>query len=134
MIKRLLLAAVLVVVGGCASPAMTAPPTTAAFPNVVPGPEITVAVAAHFTGAFVLDVREPAEWAAGHIAGATLIPLGQLPARLSEVPRDQAVIVVCRTGHRAAQGRDILLRAGYNAVTVMTGGMTEWLSEGEPVE
>jgi rhodanese-related sulfurtransferase len=85
-------------------------------------------------GAFVLDVREPDEYAAGHIAGATLIPLGQLPTRLAEVPRDRTVVVVCRTGHRSAQGRDILLDAGYGAVTSMTGGMNEWIAQGRPIE
>jgi rhodanese-related sulfurtransferase len=80
-------------------------------------------------GAFLLDVREPDEWAAGHISGATLIPLGQLPGRLGEVPHDRALVVVCRTGHRAAQGRDILLQAGF-AATSMSGGMNDWIAAG----
>ncbi|MEP7378615.1 MAG: rhodanese-like domain-containing protein [Chloroflexota bacterium] len=94
---------------------------------------MSVADAAAFTGAFVLDVREPSEWVTGHIAGAKLIPLGQLPTRLAEVPRDRAVVVVCRTGNRSAQGRDILVGAGYTAVTSMTGGMTDWIAQGNPV-
>ena len=97
--------------------------------------EVSVAdaVALRDQGALMLDVREPDEFAAGHISGATLIPLGQLAGRLGEVPRDRVVVVVCRTGHRAAQGRDILLGAGYSAVTSMTGGMTEWLAAGQPI-
>ncbi len=83
-------------------------------------------------GAFVLDVREPDEWAAGHIAGATLIPLGQLPDRLGEVPAGRTLVVVCRTGNRSAQGRDILLQAGF-AATSMAGGMTDWIAAGLPV-
>lgn len=72
--------------------------------------EITVDQAAqkHDQGAFILDVREPNEWTQFHIPGATLIPLGDLPNRLNGVPRDHEVVVVCRTGHRSAQGRDIL--------------------------
>lgn len=81
-------------------------------------------------GAFVLDVREPDEWAAGHIPGATLIPLGELPARLSEVPRDQTVLVYCRTGRRSATGRDILKAAGFANVTSLAGGINEWKAAG----
>jgi rhodanese-related sulfurtransferase len=83
-------------------------------------------------GAFVLDVREPAEWASFHLAGATLIPLGSLSSRLNEVPRDKPVVVVCRTGHRSLQGRDILLQAGFTQVTTMTGGLTAWQDQGLP--
>ncbi|MBU3927578.1 MAG: rhodanese-like domain-containing protein [Bacteroidetes bacterium] len=80
-------------------------------------------------GAFILDVREQSEWDQFHIPGATLIPLGELPNRLNEVPKDKTVVVVCRTGHRSAQGRDILLNAGFTQVTSMTGGVTEWQAQ-----
>lgn len=125
-----------VLLGACASAGTNmGAPTTAPFPNAVPGPDVSVAVAAelHAEGALVLDVREPDEYATGHVAGATLIPLGQLAARLGEVPRDRAVVVVCRTGHRSAQGRDILLSAGFGHVTSMAGGMTDWIAAGMPV-
>ena len=97
--------------------------------------EITVSEAAKLRdqGAFILDVREHDEWTQGHIPGATLIPLGELPNRLNEVPKDKTVVVVCRTGHRSAQGRDILLNAGYTTVTSITGGMTQWQLEGYPI-
>jgi rhodanese-related sulfurtransferase len=97
--------------------------------------EITVAQAAQNRdqGAFILDVREPSEWTQFHIPGATLIPLGDLPNRLNEVPKDRQVVVVCRTGHRSAQGRDILLQAGFTQVTSMAGGMTAWQAQGLPV-
>ncbi len=81
----------------------------------------------------MLDVREPDEWAAGHISGATLIPLGQLPSRMSELPRDRMIITVCRSGHRAAEARDILLGAGFQTVASMSGGMNEWIAHGFPV-
>jgi rhodanese-related sulfurtransferase len=84
-------------------------------------------------GAFLLDVREQSEWVAGHVQGATLIPLGDLPNRLSELPKDAPIVVMCRTGHRSAQGRDILLQAGFTQVTSMSGGITEWIAEGNPV-
>jgi rhodanese-related sulfurtransferase len=94
--------------------------------------EVSVAQAAEKRdqGAFVLDVREPSEWQQFHIPGATLIPLGELPNRLNEVPKDKEIVVVCRTGHRSAQGRDILLNAGFSKVTSMTGGVTQWQAQG----
>ncbi len=100
-------------------------------PVVYPA-EISVAQAAEKRdqGAFILDVREPGEWNQFHIPGAALIPLGDLPNRLNEVPKDRDVVVVCRTGHRSAQGRDILLKAGYTRVTSMAGGMTQWQAQG----
>ncbi len=94
---------------------------------------VTQAAQAQKDGAFILDVREPSEWTQAHIAGATLIPLGDLPNRLKEVPKDREVVVVCRTGHRSAQGRDILLQAGFTQVTSMAGGLTQWQAQGLPV-
>ena len=84
-------------------------------------------------GAFILDVREPDEWVQFHIPGATLIPLGDLPNRLKEIPTDKTIVVVCRTGHRSASGRDILLNAGFKDVTSMAGGVTEWQAQGLPI-
>lgn len=83
-------------------------------------------------GAFILDVRQQDEWEEYHIADATLIPLDELPARLSEVPKDQEIVVVCRSGSRSAQGRDTLLEAGYTSVTSMAGGMSQWRDKGYP--
>jgi len=101
--------------------------TTAALPK-----EITVAEAAQLRdqGAFILDVREQDEWNDYHIPGATLIPLGELSSRLHEVPQDQTVVVVCRSGNRSASGRDILLNAGFTQVTSMAGGVSSWRSQG----
>jgi rhodanese-related sulfurtransferase len=94
--------------------------------------EISVAQAAakRNTGAFILDVRQPDEWAEYHVPGSTLIPLGELEARVKEVPRDKEVVVVCRSGNRSQSGRDILLKAGFNRVTSMAGGLKEWQAAG----
>jgi rhodanese-related sulfurtransferase len=94
---------------------------------------ITQAAEKRDQGAFILDVRQPEEWQQFHIPGATLIPLGELPNRLNEVPKDRPVVVVCRTGRRSAEGRDILLNAGYPEVTSMAGGVTEWQAQGLPI-
>ncbi len=83
--------------------------------------------------AFVLDVRTQEEWDEYHAPNATLIPLDELQARISEVPKDREILVVCRSGNRSQEGRDILLAAGYNA-TSMTGGLKEWFAKGYPIE
>ena len=85
-------------------------------------------------GVFILDVREPSEWDEFHIPNTTLIPLGELPDRLDEVPQGQPIIVVCRSGNRSQSGRDILLNAGFQNVTSMSGGVTQWSTLGYPIE
>lgn len=85
------------------------------------------------SGAFVLDVRTQEEWDEYHATNATLIPLDQLPNRLSELPKDREILVVCRSGNRSQEGRDILLQAGFNA-TSMAGGLKEWYAKGYPIE
>ncbi len=97
--------------------------------------EISVAVAKteRDNGAYILDVRTQEEWDAGHIPDATLIPLDQLQARVNEVPQDKRVVVVCRSGNRSAQGRDILKQAGWTLVTSMAGGMNQWTAAGYDV-
>lgn len=94
--------------------------------------EVTVSDAAKLrdSGAFVLDVRTQEEWNERHIPGATLIPLDQLASRISEVPKGQEVVVVCRSGNRSATGRDILKKAGYEQVTSMAGGVNAWAAQG----
>ena len=97
--------------------------------------EVSVDEAAKFDQKdwFFLDVREPSEWEESHIPYATLIPLGELTARLSEIPKDKNIIVVCRAGNRSAVGRDLLLNSGFNNVTSMAGGMNDWQAKGYPV-
>ena len=96
--------------------------------------EISVqdAAAKRDTGAFILDVRQPDEWSQYHIEGATLIPLGELASRVSELPRNQEIVVVCHSGNRSAKGRDILLNAGFTQVTSMAGGLIQWQAAGYP--
>jgi rhodanese-related sulfurtransferase len=121
------------------APATSAAPSAATAPATpaVPLPDtvtVTEASALRDAGAFVLDVREPEEWAQVHIPGAVLIPLDELPGRLAEVPRDRDVVVVCRTGHRSEVGRNILRQAGFARVTSLDGGVTEWQAAGLPTE
>jgi len=83
-------------------------------------------------GALLLDVREPAEWSAGHAPQATLIPMGEVHARRDELPRDTRIVVVCRSGGRSAAITDALRAHGYDAVN-LAGGMCAWSAAGMPV-
>ncbi len=89
-------------------------------------------VATQGEGALVLDVRSPEEFSGelGHIPGAHLLPLGELRARLDELPRDRPVITVCRSGARSAQAALILEKAGFSRVANLSGGMLRWSAEG----
>jgi rhodanese-related sulfurtransferase len=82
---------------------------------------------------FLLDVREPYEYAEAHIAGSMLIPLGELSRRAGELPRDTPIIAICRSGQRSGMATEALRRAGYDA-TNMGGGMIAWVRAGMPFE
>lgn len=92
--------------------------------------------------AIILDVREPDEWAAGHAPGAVHIPLGDLPARLSELaglaqaPGDGAragsLAVTCRSGGRSSRAVAWLTQQGYD-VANLDGGMQAWQAAGKPL-
>ena len=83
-------------------------------------------------GAFLLDVREPDEWKAGHAPGARHIPLGDLSARGAEIPRDTEVYVICRSGARSARATQALTGAGWQALNV-TDGMQGWAAASRPM-
>jgi len=84
-------------------------------------------------GAVVLDVREPAEWQAGHVPGAFHLPLGELEGGLAALPRDRRIVVICRSGTRSATATALLIRSGFDAVNI-GGGMQAWAAAGLPVE
>ncbi len=84
-------------------------------------------------GAFLLDVRTVEEWNQGHIDGAVLIPLDQLSSRIDEVPADQDVLIICRSGNRSGQARDLLRAAGLKQTTSISGGINAWMANGLPV-
>lgn len=81
----------------------------------------------------ILDVREDWEFASGHVPGADWIPLGQLSSRLDEIPRDKAIVAVCRSGNRSSQATDLLRQQGFQAHN-MVGGMLSWEQMGLDVE
>lgn len=89
----------------------------------------------HLPAVQVVDVREPDEFTGplGHLPGAMPIPLGELAARTGEIARDRPVVTVCRAGGRSAQANVILLKAGFDAVANLGGGMLRWRAEGRVV-
>jgi rhodanese-related sulfurtransferase len=81
-------------------------------------------------GAYLLDVRESDEWAAGHAPGAHHLPMMEIPARMAEVPTDADVVVVCRSGGRSGQVTSYLLGNGWDNVRNLDGGMQSWAAAG----
>jgi|SRR5690625_4295100 len=98
-------------------------------PSEVSVDELAAAVS---DGAFVLDVREPQEYTAGHVPGAAHMPLHTVPARYEELPPDQTLYVVCASGGRSAQAANFLTAAGFSAVNVSCG-TKGWLAAGHDV-
>ena len=84
-------------------------------------------------GAFLLDVREPDEWQAGHAPSASHLPLAQLAAgHEGLLPRDNRIVAVCRAGGRSQRAAVALVEAGYDVVN-LAGGMQAWAAAGQPV-
>lgn len=96
--------------------------------NAVP----SVAVTDLPADAVLLDVREVDEWTAGHAPGARHVPMSELTARIVEVPQDDPLYVVCRSGARSARVVTYLTAQGYPAVNV-EGGMQDWAGQGRAV-
>ncbi len=84
-------------------------------------------------GAFILDIRTPAEYAEGHIEGAVNIPLREITARMDEIPTDVSVIVHCKSGFRAALSAPVLGVLGFDNFKVFNGSYKAWVEAGEPV-
>ena len=83
--------------------------------------------------ALVVDVREPDEFARGHVPGARLVPLQTVPSLVGELPADEPVYLVCAVGARSAHAAMFLAHHGVDAVNV-DGGTRDWLAAGYPVE
>jgi rhodanese-related sulfurtransferase len=85
------------------------------------------------TQAVVLDVRDQAEFAAGHVPNACHIPLAQLAERAGELPAGKPVLVCCNTGARSASAAGVLRKAGRDQVFNLSGGLQAWKQAGLPV-
>ncbi|MBI3966246.1 MAG: rhodanese-like domain-containing protein [Chloroflexi bacterium] len=84
-------------------------------------------------GALALDVREPEEFAAGHIPGAWLLPLGQLGRQVSTLPRNRRIVLVCRSGRRSGEATRTLMVAKFIGPVNLKGGMLAWRTAGLPI-
>jgi rhodanese-related sulfurtransferase len=94
---------------------------------------LTPQEAASKEGALFLDVREPYEWDAGHIAGAVHMPIGQVQRRYEELDRADEIVVVCQVGQRSELVASFLSAQGYTAHN-LAGGLHEWTAAGMPLE
>jgi adenylyltransferase/sulfurtransferase len=81
---------------------------------------------------FILDVREPNEYQINRIPGSTLIPLGELPRRYQELPRDREIVTQCKIGGRSAKAMDFLKTVGFTNVKNLRGGILEWIDKVDP--
>lgn len=94
---------------------------------------ITVDELAVTTNPTVIDVREPDEYASGHVPGARNLPLGELESRLSEIPTGDDVYMICQSGGRSARATEFLATKGVGAVNV-EGGTSAWIASGRETE
>ncbi len=135
----ILLLAGLIAVAGCSSappaPAAVTAPADANLANLPVDVDVqTVEKLRANPNVLVLDVREDTEYAGGHIPGAVLLPLGQIPNRLNDIPKDKTVIAVCRSGHRSNQATQLLRQQGFDNVHNMLGGMNAWAQAGLEIQ
>lgn len=84
----------------------------------------------------LIDVREPHEWQAGHIAAAKHLPMAQVASSISETVSDkeQTVYLQCKSGGRSMQVANLLVEMGYSKVVNVEGGIIGWMMAGYPVE
>lgn len=95
--------------------------------------EITVTELSTLAEPVVIDVREPWEYEAAHVPGVTHIPMGEVVARISEIPADVPVHVICAAGGRSAQVTEYLSAQGIDATNI-AGGTGAWQQAGLPTE
>ena len=100
-------------------------------PPAVPEVDVDELAEVRAAGAPVIDVREPDEYETVHVPGAVLIPLGDVMARVHEVPRDEPVYVLCATGNRSARAVQWYRTQGIDARNV-AGGTQAWVDSGKP--
>ncbi|MBI2513099.1 MAG: hypothetical protein HYV96_14070 [Opitutae bacterium] len=83
-------------------------------------------------GAVLIDVREPNELAVSHVAGSTQMPIREIPTRMSEIPTDRQVLILCHHGGRSARVTQFLRSAGWENVTNVAGGIDAWALQVDP--
>jgi glyoxylase-like metal-dependent hydrolase (beta-lactamase superfamily II)/rhodanese-related sulfurtransferase len=91
-------------------------------------------VAGRTPGTLLLDVREPEEYAHGHVPGAINLPQAELATRLEAVPQDRPVMMICQSGYRSLRSAQFLAQMGYAKVATVTGGTAAWRASGRPID
>lgn len=86
------------------------------------------------TSLYILDVRQPGEWNAGHIPDAHHISGSELPAHVDEVPKDKTIAVYCGSGYRSSVAASLLRRSGHHDVYNIAGGFSAWAAQKLPIE
>jgi rhodanese-related sulfurtransferase len=94
-------------------------------------PSVTAADVA--SDAYLLDIREQDEWDGGHAPDAHHLPMSELLARIDELPTDEDVIVVCRSGNRSGQVVSYMAAQGRSNLINLDGGMLDWVAAGRPI-
>lgn len=127
ILRLVALAIALLALAACAedTPASPAPVQPAELAGVLAGDDAPL----------LLDVRSPEEFAAGHVPGATLVPVGDLEARLAEIEAYKArgVVAYCEVGGRAGKAAELLRAHGFANVRLLDGSMQRWREEGREV-
>lgn len=133
----------LALLGGCvqarvSEPVASAWAASAMKPQAAPIQDVTVQEAyALLTGKNppqFIDVRTPEEYAAGHAKGTTLYPLDQLDAWSKRLPKDRALLIICRSGSRSMKAAQALTARGFTQITNIKGGTMDWEAQGLPME
>ena len=103
-----------------------------AMPGLATAEEVGVA-AARSPESFLVDVREPEEYAHGHVPGAINIPQAELASRLAELPRDRPLLAICQGGVRSLRAAQFLQQVGFGRAVSVRGGTEAWLAAGNPI-
>lgn len=116
---------------GAADLAWAMPTASPPIPEIAPAD--LAAIVAREPHAHLLDVREPAEYARGHLPAAVNLPLADLATRLDEIPRDRPLFLLCQAGGRSLRAARFLAQVGYVHLTNVRGGTAAWQAAGLPL-
>jgi len=83
---------------------------------------------------FVIDVRQPSEYEAGHVPGSLHIGAGDLPDALERLPADRPIVTICASGYRSSVAASMLRAAGFERVAAVAGGVPDWAARGYPLD
>jgi rhodanese-related sulfurtransferase len=111
-----------------------APAAASASPPLISPQALLERQAKGDSSLFVLDVRTPQEFSAGHVPGAVNIPYDEVASHLAEIPKDKDVVLYCKSGRRAGLAAEVLEANGYTKLEHLQGDMQAWLQDGRPVE